>query len=90
MGEMSNMDWLIGLFKHAICALYFQYLLLLSISKILASSQPLHRHAGLILLLLEDLLRDCAKVHRAIRLELCLFRQCSFCHILRECKLIIT
>jgi hypothetical protein len=42
MGEMSKLGWLIGLVKHAICAdsLYFLYLLLLSISKILASSQP--------------------------------------------------
>jgi hypothetical protein len=40
MGEMSKLGWLIGFVKHAICAdsLYFQYLLLLSISKILASS----------------------------------------------------
>jgi hypothetical protein len=42
IGEMSNLDWMIGLVMHAICAdsLYFLYLLLLSISKILASSQP--------------------------------------------------
>jgi hypothetical protein len=42
MGEMSRLVWLNGLVKHAICAdsLYFLYLLLLSISKILASSQP--------------------------------------------------
>jgi hypothetical protein len=42
MGEMSKLGWLIGLVKHAIWAfsLYFLYLLLLSISKILASSQP--------------------------------------------------
>jgi hypothetical protein len=42
MGEMSKLGWLIGLVKHAVCAdsLYFLYLLLLSISKILASSQP--------------------------------------------------
>jgi hypothetical protein len=39
--EMYKLGWLIGLVKHAICAdsLYFLYLLLLSISKILASSQ---------------------------------------------------
>jgi hypothetical protein len=42
IGEMSKLGWLIGLVKHAICAdsLYFLFLLLLSISKILASSQP--------------------------------------------------
>jgi hypothetical protein len=41
IGEKSKLGWLIGLFKHAIWAdsLYFLYLLLLSISKILASSQ---------------------------------------------------
>jgi hypothetical protein len=40
IGEMSKLGWLIGLVKHAIWAdsLYFLYLLLLSISKILASS----------------------------------------------------
>jgi hypothetical protein len=42
VGEMSKLGWLIGFIKHAIWAdsLYFLYLLLLSISKILASSQP--------------------------------------------------
>jgi hypothetical protein len=42
MGEMSRLGLLIGLVKHAIQAdsLYSLYLLLLSISKILASSQP--------------------------------------------------
>jgi hypothetical protein len=42
LGEMSKLGWLIGLIKHAIRAdsLYFLYLLLLSISKTLASSQP--------------------------------------------------
>jgi hypothetical protein len=42
IGEMSNFIWLIILVKHAIWAdfLYFIYLLLLSFSKILASSQP--------------------------------------------------
>jgi hypothetical protein len=42
MGEMSKLGWLIRLIKHAMWAdsLYFPYLLLLSISKILASSQP--------------------------------------------------
>jgi hypothetical protein len=41
MGEMSKLGWLIGLVKHAISAdpLNFLYLLLLIISKILASSQ---------------------------------------------------
>jgi hypothetical protein len=40
MGEMSKLGWLIELVKHAIWAdsLYFLYLLLVSISKILASS----------------------------------------------------
>jgi hypothetical protein len=42
IGEMSKLGWLIGLIKRAIWAdsLYFLYLLLLSISKTLASSQP--------------------------------------------------
>jgi hypothetical protein len=42
MGEMSRLGWVIGLVKYALRAdsLYFLYLLLLSISKILASSQP--------------------------------------------------
>jgi hypothetical protein len=42
MGEMSKLGWLIGLVKHAMWAdsLYFLYLLLLSISKILPSTQP--------------------------------------------------
>jgi hypothetical protein len=41
MGDMSRLGWLTGLIKHAIWAdsLYSLYLLLLSISKILASSQ---------------------------------------------------
>jgi hypothetical protein len=42
--EMSKLGWLIGLVKHAVHvwadSLYFQYLLLLSISEILASSEP--------------------------------------------------
>jgi hypothetical protein len=42
MGEMSKLGWLIGLVKHVIWAdsLYFLHLLLLSINKILPSSQP--------------------------------------------------
>jgi hypothetical protein len=42
MGEMSKLGWLIGLVKHVIWAdsLDFVYLLLLSISKFLASPQP--------------------------------------------------
>jgi hypothetical protein len=45
MGEKSKLGWLIGLFEQAIWAasLYFLYLLWLSISKILALSQPLTR-----------------------------------------------
>jgi hypothetical protein len=41
MGEVSKLGWQIGLFKHAIWAdsLYFLYLLLISISKILSSPQ---------------------------------------------------
>jgi hypothetical protein len=41
IGEMSELSWLIGLVKHAIWAdsLYFLYLLLLSISRILALTQ---------------------------------------------------
>jgi hypothetical protein len=40
MGEMSKLGWMIGLVKHAtwVDSLYFLYLPLLSISKILASS----------------------------------------------------
>jgi hypothetical protein len=43
IGDVSKLGWLIGLVKHAIGvdSLYFLYLLLLSISKILASSQPI-------------------------------------------------
>jgi hypothetical protein len=42
MGETAKLGWLIGLVKHAVWAesLYFLYLLLLSVSKIHASSQP--------------------------------------------------
>jgi hypothetical protein len=42
IGEMPKLDWLIGLLKYSIWAdsLYFLYLLLLSIYKVLASSQP--------------------------------------------------
>jgi hypothetical protein len=36
LGEMSNLAWLIGFVKHA---LYFLYLLLLSVPQILALSQ---------------------------------------------------
>jgi hypothetical protein len=52
MGEMSKLGCLIGLVKHPIWAnaLYFPYLLLLSISKIL----PLSQTTGLILIFLED------------------------------------
>jgi hypothetical protein len=35
---------------------------------------PLHRHVGLILIFLEDPVGDCACVHGAARLEVCLFR----------------
>jgi hypothetical protein len=42
MGRMSKLGWLIGLVLYATWAdsLYFLYTLLLSISKILASSEP--------------------------------------------------
>jgi hypothetical protein len=42
MGEISKLGWLMGLIEHAMWAgsLYFLYLMLLSISKTLASSQP--------------------------------------------------
>jgi hypothetical protein len=42
MGDIFEQGWLIGLVRHAIWAdfLYLLYLLLLSVSKILASSQP--------------------------------------------------
>jgi hypothetical protein len=41
MGEISKLGWLTGLVRHAMWAdsVYFLYLLLLSISKILTSSQ---------------------------------------------------
>jgi hypothetical protein len=56
MGEISKRGRLTELVKQAIWAdsLYFLYLPLLSISKFLASSQPLQRHVGLILIFLED------------------------------------
>jgi hypothetical protein len=62
MGEMSKLGWLTGWVKHAMWAesLYFLYLLLLSISITLASSQPPHRNVGLILIFVEDRLGDCA------------------------------
>jgi hypothetical protein len=43
IGEMSKLGWLIGLVKHTKWAdsLYFLYLLLISISKILASSHSI-------------------------------------------------
>jgi hypothetical protein len=90
MEEMSKLGWLIGLVKHATSADSFclLYLRLLAISKILASSQPthdpLHRHVGLIVIYLEDPVGGRARVHGAARLEVCLFRQCSFCHIHME------
>jgi hypothetical protein len=42
MGEISKLGWLMGLIEHAMWAdsFYFLYLLLLSVSKTLASSQP--------------------------------------------------
>jgi hypothetical protein len=42
MGELSKLGRLVGLVKHVIWAysLYFLYMLLLSVTKILASSQP--------------------------------------------------
>jgi hypothetical protein len=50
IGEMSKLGWLIGLVKHAIWAdsLYFLYLLLLSISKILVSSYPMTLFMGIL------------------------------------------
>jgi hypothetical protein len=61
MGEVSKLGRLFGLVTHAIWvdSLYFLYMLLLSVTKILASSQPipydsLYRHVGLILIFLED------------------------------------
>jgi hypothetical protein len=43
IGEISRLSWLIGLVKHVMWAdsSYFLYLLLLSISKFFASSQPI-------------------------------------------------
>jgi hypothetical protein len=83
MGEPSKLGWLIGLVKHAIWAdsLYFLHMLLLEISSLLYD--PLRRHVGIILIFLEDPVGDYACVHEAARLEFCLFRQCSFCHIHR-------
>jgi hypothetical protein len=42
MGETSKLGWIIGFIKHAVWASssYFLYLLLLSVSKILALAQP--------------------------------------------------
>jgi succinate dehydrogenase/fumarate reductase cytochrome b subunit len=82
MKEMSKLGWLIRLVKHAtgVNLFYFLYLLLLSISKILASSQAiqaLHRLDGLILIFLEDPLSDCTYDHEAAQLNVWLFCQCS-------------
>jgi hypothetical protein len=69
MEEMSKLAWLIGLVKHAIWAhsLYFLYLLLLSVSKTLASFQPtlwpFHGHVGLVWTFLEDLWRMFMESH---------------------------
>jgi hypothetical protein len=80
MEEMSRLGWLIGLVKQAIWVdsllEYFLYILLLSISKFVASSQP-----TIILIFLEDPVGNCACIHEAARLDVCLFRQCSFCHV---------
>jgi hypothetical protein len=76
-----------GLAKHAMWAysLYFLYPLLLSVPKILASSNllydSLHRLVGLILIFLEDPLWGCAYAYRAAWLEVYLSHHCSFCHI---------
>jgi hypothetical protein len=40
---------------------------------------------GLILNFLEDSLWECDYVHGATQLEVCMFHQCSFCHIHGEC-----
>jgi hypothetical protein len=50
IGEMSKLDWLTALVKHAIWtnALYFLYLVLLSNHKILASSQPMTIFIGML------------------------------------------
>jgi hypothetical protein len=77
----------IGLVKHAIRAnsLYFLYLLLLSISKVLASFQPTLWPSSYACWANFDPLWDCACVLLATRLEVSLFRLCRFCHIHREC-----
>jgi hypothetical protein len=86
MGEISRLGWLIGVFKHSIWAysLYFLCLLLLSISKILASSQTVHdrprRHFVLIWIFLADPLSNYAYSHGGSRLVVCLFHQCIFCN----------
>jgi hypothetical protein len=85
MGEISKLGWLIGLLKHAIWAdsLYFLYLLLLSISKILASF-ILHKHVGLILIFIEDRVRDCTFVLGAARMAICLFVNIVHCQRMLE------
>jgi hypothetical protein len=50
-------------------------------------NDPLHMQFGLILIFLEDPAGDCAGIHGASLLDVCLFRQCSFCHIHKEYRL---
>jgi hypothetical protein len=67
---------------------YFLYLLLLSTSRILASSQltmqPSSQACWAIFIFSRRPLWDFSYVHRATWLEICLFRKYSFCHIRKE------
>jgi hypothetical protein len=82
---MQTLSWQIGLVKHAMWADSVYFLILLSISKFQHHPSllyaPLHKYIGLILIFLEDPVRDCPCVHGTSRLEVSLFRHCGFCHI---------
>jgi hypothetical protein len=69
MEEISKLGWLIGFVKHAIWA------------EFLKTYDPPRRHVGLILFFLEDPRLNYVYAHGDVRLEVCLFRQFSFCHI---------
>jgi hypothetical protein len=89
--KFPNWIWLIVFVKliiHMVSALCFVQLQLFSVFKSwphLSLPSDLHRHAGPVLIFLEDYLRDCACVSGATRLAVCLFHQYNFCHIQREC-----
>jgi hypothetical protein len=71
--------WIIGFIKYVVwvSSVYFPYMLLLSVSKILSLSQPFF-------IFLENPPWYCAYVAGAARLAVCLYRHCGSCHIHRE------